>query len=338
MLLRQGPSIARSLKILAGSRPSCTVRQPHRPEGKHAGPMSLLQHRIRRDTDRRSGVSQLSKADSGAGGEYRRRSAAFRPSVGARRRRSGTRRRRRIRARWRNASARTAWPGLDPGSDSLGAAKRNRRHSSADRYLEDFDVLAGAVLVDGSAHGPWQDSMYYAWIIVGIGALIQVPLRSLQSAQIRRVLEQLQDSMKNIPPDAQDAINRVLDHLGGASLASGIFGFIMTLIFYPVLLFIGSAILHLFCMLFGCAKNGYWATFRVSAYATSPLVFYGIPCLGFIAWVYSLVLSILGIARVQDSTVGRATAAALSPVVLSCCCCCGVFTLAAGAIAHHLPG
>jgi len=186
--------------------------------------------------------------------------------------------------------------------------------------------------------GPWQDSIYYAWIIIGIGALIQVPLRSLQSAQIRRVLEQLQDSMKNIPPDAQDAINRVLDHLGGASLASGIFGFIMTLIFYPVLLFIGSAILHLFCMLFGCAKNGYWATFRVSAYATSPLVFYGIPCLGFIAWVYSLVLSILGIARVQDSTVGRATAAALSPVVLSCCCCCGVFTLAAGAIAHHLPG
>jgi hypothetical protein len=184
--------------------------------------------------------------------------------------------------------------------------------------------------------GPWQDSMYYAWIIVGIGALIHVPLRSLQSSQLRRVLEQVQDSMKNIPPDAQDAINRVLENLGSASLASGIFGFIMTLIFYPVLLFIGSAILHLFCMLFGCAKNGYWATFRLSAYATSPLVFYGIPCLGFIAWIYSLVLSILGIARVQETTVGRATAAALTPGVLTCCCCCGVFGLAAGTIAQNL--
>lgn len=182
--------------------------------------------------------------------------------------------------------------------------------------------------------GPWQDSMFYAWIIVGIGALIQVPLRSLQSAQMRLLLERLRDSMTDIPADARDVINRIVGNLGAATLGSGILAFITTLIFYPVVLFIASAILHLFCMLFGCAKNGYWATFRVSAYATSPLVFYGIPCLGLIAWVYSLVLTILGIARVQDSTVGRAVGAALLPLVLTCCCCCGVFALAAGAIAH----
>jgi hypothetical protein len=183
--------------------------------------------------------------------------------------------------------------------------------------------------------GPWQDSMFYGWIMVGIGALIQVPLRSLQSAQFRQILEQVRDSVKTIPPNAQDAINNVLANWGG--MASGILAFITTLILYPVGLFIGSAILHLFCMLFGCAKNGYWATFRVSAYASSPVVFSGVPYAGFfVAWVYSIVLTILGIARVQDSTVGRATAAALTPGILTCCCCCGVFGLAAGTIAQNL--
>jgi hypothetical protein len=186
--------------------------------------------------------------------------------------------------------------------------------------------------------GPWQDSMYYAWLIIGVGALIQLPLRSLQSTQIKLLLERLRDSVTNLPPDAQDVINRILENLGASSLASGVLAFITTLIFYPLGLFIASAILHLFCMLFGSAKNGYWATFRVSAYATSPLVFYGIPCIGFLAWVYSLVLMILGIARVQDSTVGRAVGAVLTPLVLICFCCCGVFGLAAATIAHTLRG
>ena len=39
---------------------------------------------------------------------------------------------------------------------------------------------------------PWQDSLFYAWIVFGIGALLQLPLRSLQAAQIRQLLYQLE--------------------------------------------------------------------------------------------------------------------------------------------------
>jgi hypothetical protein len=182
--------------------------------------------------------------------------------------------------------------------------------------------------------GPWEDSLFYAWIVFGVGSLIQFPLRSLQAAQIRQVLDQMRDQMKGIPPEVQDFLNQYLSGRGG--LIAGTISFILSIFFFPVALFLGSAILHLFCMLFGCAKNGYWATFRVSAYAISPLVFYGIPCIGFLAWIYSIVLTILGLARVQESTVGRASASALALPVLGCCCCCGGALLAAGRLAQMM--
>src|SRR5215469_13948088 len=113
---------------------------------------------------------------------------------------------------------------------------------------------------------PWQDSLFYAWIVFGIGALLQLPLRSLQAAQIRQLLYQLRDSMKGIPPEVQDVLNQYLSGAGGVVAAT--VSFILSLVFFPLGLLLGSAVLHLFCMLFGSAKNGYWATFRVAAYAT----------------------------------------------------------------------
>jgi len=181
---------------------------------------------------------------------------------------------------------------------------------------------------------PWQDSLFYAWIVFGIGALLQLPLRSLQAAQIRQLLYQLRDSMKGIPPQVQDILNQYLIGAGGVVAAT--ISFIISIAFFPLALLLGSALLHLFCMLFGCAKNGYWATFRVLAYASSPLLFYGIPCVGVLAWIYSIVLTVFGLARVQESTLGRAAAAALALPVLSCCCCCGAIGLAAGGLAQMM--
>jgi hypothetical protein len=74
----------------------------------------------------------------------------------------------------------------------------------------------------------------------------------------------------------------------------------------------------------------------VVAYAAATSLFVGIPYLGFLAFLYGVVLIILGISSVQETTIGRAAAAVLVPWVLLCCCAAAVFALGASVLVGAL--
>jgi hypothetical protein len=100
---------------------------------------------------------------------------------------------------------------------------------------------------------------------------------------------------------------------------------------YTIGIFLGSLILHVLLMLFGGLKYPYETTFRATAYAHGsalPLSF--IPfCGGLIGGLWGIVVLIIGLSQMQETSIGKAAAAVLVPIVL----CCGLIFFFAAAIA-----
>jgi hypothetical protein len=169
----------------------------------------------------------------------------------------------------------------------------------------------------------WTDALFYAWILFAVGLLVSLPLDAVGFGALGS--QSFIDQLK-LPPDVRSNLHNALARTG-FGLAK-LFPFVL----YPVLLILWAAIVHLFAMLFGAAKNGYFATFRVMAYASAPTVFSGFPCFGFLCFLYTLVLAILGISSVQETSLGRATATVLGPLAIVCCCVGGAISLAGAGI------
>ncbi len=105
------------------------------------------------------------------------------------------------------------------------------------------------------------------------------------------------------------------------ALAGGILGFVLSLILSPIYtaiaLIVGAAIYHLLVLLFVRPGNaGFEATFRVVCYVAAIQLVSWIPIVNFIAGIYGLILSILGIREVHRTTTGRAAAIVLIPVAV----------------------
>jgi hypothetical protein len=171
----------------------------------------------------------------------------------------------------------------------------------------------------------WTDALLYAWILFGVGLLLTWPLAGMRQFGLQAALAHAQD----LPP----GLRAMLRNYGSGF---GVGQFLFTALFYPLGLIVYTAILHLFCMLFGVAKHGYYATFRVVAYSSATNVFSLFPCVGFLAGLYGVVLIILGLASVQESTLGRAAAAVLVPLLLVICCACGAALLLGAGVASFL--
>lgn len=109
----------------------------------------------------------------------------------------------------------------------------------------------------------------------------------------------------------------------GTARVGGAFGtlitnIILTPIWAAIFLFIAAAIIHLLVMLLVSPRNsGFEATFRVASYVQVTQLISWIPLIGWIvAPIYSLVLAIIGIREIHDTTTGRAAAIVLIPVVV----------------------
>jgi hypothetical protein len=89
---------------------------------------------------------------------------------------------------------------------------------------------------------------------------------------------------------------------------------------YTIGIFIGSLILHFLLMLFGGQKFPYETTFRAVAYTQGsalPLAF--IPfCGSLIGSIWGIVILIIGLAQMQETTIGKSALAVLVPIVLCC--------------------
>jgi hypothetical protein len=85
-------------------------------------------------------------------------------------------------------------------------------------------------------------------------------------------------------------------------------------------LFIWSGLVHLVLMLLGGATFGYEATLRTIAYAQGSAAPLGvIPfCGGLISGLWGLVAAVIGLAEMQEISIGKSAAAILIPVIVCC--------------------
>ncbi len=175
--------------------------------------------------------------------------------------------------------------------------------------------------------GGLKPALIYAWITMVLYALPGLPIAYLMMGrQMEPVLKMLQETSRN--PAMEGWVRRLGENMGVFVFGSGIAG----LLLLPLSLIITAAVLHLFAMMTGCAKNGFNATFRVVAYSMGPQVLAWIPCVGAVAGLYRAVLIVMGLAKLHDSTIGRALAAILIPIgVLMLCLCGGVAVFAVAA-------
>jgi hypothetical protein len=115
-------------------------------------------------------------------------------------------------------------------------------------------------------------------------------------------------------------------------------GLVATLILGPLFalvgIFVGSAVMHVFLMLFGGAKRGFEATLRTVCYCQATQLLQVVPvCGGLVASVWAIVALIIGLSEAHGIGRGTAAAAVLVPIVVLCCCCVGGVFLMAGGIA-----
>ena len=106
----------------------------------------------------------------------------------------------------------------------------------------------------------------------------------------------------------------------GHSLSVG-FIFLVVIIFIPVFviinLFIYSGVLHVLLCIVGAGKNGFEATFRVVSYCHAAQVWVVIPFVGsWIGGIWQLVVQIIGLREIQQTSYLRVIIAFLIPVVL----------------------
>ncbi|MBL7686093.1 MAG: YIP1 family protein [Deltaproteobacteria bacterium] len=86
-----------------------------------------------------------------------------------------------------------------------------------------------------------------------------------------------------------------------------------------VSMFIRAGIYHLFLWLVGGNQKGFEATFRAFAYSQGPQILQIVPFLGpFVTWIWELILLILGLKRIHETTYGKSLAAVLLPMLLLC--------------------
>jgi hypothetical protein len=134
--------------------------------------------------------------------------------------------------------------------------------------------------------------------------------------------------------------NNTFAAMAGMGIGSVLFVVLIPL-FIIIVLFIGSAIVHLCLMIVGGANQSFETTFRVLAFShgsTGPLQMIPI-CGGMIAGVWALVCNCIGLARAHETDTGRAVLAVFLPLIV--CCGGGLLiafmfgALGAWSAAHH---
>jgi hypothetical protein len=106
-----------------------------------------------------------------------------------------------------------------------------------------------------------------------------------------------------------------------------------------VVFFIESAVFHLVLLIVGGANQPFETTARVVAYATgSTAVFQVVPmCGSLVSFAWAIIVIIIGLAHAHETSVGRAVAAVLLPLLL-CCLCCVLAVILIGASVAELAG
>ncbi|MFZ5470220.1 MAG: YIP1 family protein [Myxococcota bacterium] len=173
--------------------------------------------------------------------------------------------------------------------------------------------------------GPLSDAFLYGWMMNVIGAALQFPMNLLNLGGMRGQLEQILDKARDLPP----VVEQGLQWLMGNTTTLAVMALLGGVLLYPLSFIIGAAFVHLGCLIFGAAKNGFTATARVVGYSSAPVVLAWVPVVGGLLGIYIIVLQVWGIYCVQETTIPRAIGGVLGLVlILACCACIGGIAVA----------
>lgn len=160
-----------------------------------------------------------------------------------------------------------------------------------------------------NVNGGLGDPLLYAMIVGVVGMMVSYVWQIL-----------FQDAFLGyLPPDVQAA--------GGMNVFSGI-GIAFVALFLPFLViistFLWAGIWHLLLLMVRGANNGFEATFRTAAYSYGSYIFMAIPfCGGLIAFIWNIIVAIIGLKEAHGTGGGKAAFAVLFPMIL----CCGAVVL-----------
>ncbi|MGD8226657.1 MAG: YIP1 family protein [Desulfobacteraceae bacterium] len=106
--------------------------------------------------------------------------------------------------------------------------------------------------------------------------------------------------------------------LGRVSMSLIFFAIIIISPFFvAIIIFIGSAILHLLLIIVRGGKNGFEATFRVVSYSQATQIWGVIPFIGgFIGGLWILIVQIVGLREIHETSYLRVILALLIPIAL----------------------
>lgn len=112
-----------------------------------------------------------------------------------------------------------------------------------------------------------------------------------------------------------DAYIDIPGFVGTVGIGTAIGIIVATFVGEIIGLLVISLIVHVLVALF-IGGNGIEATARALAYASTPSMLFGwIPLVGLLAFVWTVILSVIGIREFHETTTGRAAVAVVLPVV-----------------------
>jgi hypothetical protein len=104
----------------------------------------------------------------------------------------------------------------------------------------------------------------------------------------------------------------------GAAIALAALIVVLLPLFIVLGVYIGAAIQHLFVFLFVRERRGFWGTFPVVAYGAAAIsLFSWMPILGYLASIYGIYVTTVGLREMHGTSTTRALLAALVPTLLS---------------------
>lgn len=164
--------------------------------------------------------------------------------------------------------------------------------------------------------GPGMDAFLYGWLMSSAAGLLQIPFLILNFAQTQGQIRDLTRAMKDVPAPLQSFFDLFLGNPVVLALVTGL----SAVILFPLSIMISSGLTHLGVRMVGGTERPFSTTLRAICYALAPNVLQGIPVVGGLVGIYTVVLEVWGIRDSHKLTTGRAIVAVLWPVVLFCCC------------------
>lgn len=126
------------------------------------------------------------------------------------------------------------------------------------------------------------------------------------------------DPLGSRQPDMASGFSSMFQDNPAAAIALAVLLVALLPLFVVVGVYVGAAVQHFFVFLFVRERRGFWGTFPVVAYGGAAIsLFSWMPILGYLASIYGIYVTTMGLREMHGTGTTRALLAALFPTLLS---------------------